>query len=91
MQKNIDEWVGSIIMPPQLAKTEAKDVFAAQTESLQCTWNYHQRLVPNCSAPLKCLNDELLLNPLLPKVYELASEDARRLLLRNLDPVKQAE
>jgi hypothetical protein len=99
LHKKVSEWEAGINTLTQLAKTQPQNAYAALTKSLQCEWNYLQRVVPDSGTQFESLAELLSHKFINELVSSEGSEDERRLYALPVkqgglgipDPAKEAE
>jgi hypothetical protein len=99
LRKKVTEWDAGVTKLAHLTKAQPQNAYAALTKSLQCEWNYLQRVVPDCGPHFESLAETLSNKFIKELVSTEVSEDERNLYALPVrqgglgipDPTKEAE
>ena len=59
VREKVDVWVDCVDKLSQLLSRHPQAAFASLTKSLQCEWDFLQRVVPNCADAFTPLNKKI--------------------------------
>ena len=79
VQDKVCHWIADVKCLSKIAEKQPQAAFAALVKSLQCEWQFLQRVIPNCAnhfAPL----DDVLTSTFLPAVFGCEVTPRERLL-----------
>jgi hypothetical protein len=79
MEKKVKHWNGCIEKLTEIAKSQPQAAFSALTKSLQCEWNYYQRVIPDCESFFQPL-ETALKEKFIPAVFDGEIGDHERKL-----------
>ena len=80
VREKVDVWVDCVDKLSQAAVKAPQAAFASLTKSLQCEWDFLQRVVPDCADAFKPLNDKIK-KQFLPALLGAGVTEAEEALL----------
>ena len=79
VRDKVHRWIADVQCLSKIAEKQPQAAFAALTKSLQCEWQFLQRVIPNCGSYFILLGD-VLASTFLPAVFGCEVTPHERLL-----------
>ena len=79
VRDKVHRWIADVQCLSKIAEKQPQAAFAALTKSLQCEWQFLQRVIPNCGSYFIPL-DDVLASTFLPAVFGCEVTPHERLL-----------